>query len=138
MTIQQQKSFWFNSLKATIKHLNQNEKLQLTKFFRSCSENTERIIFREAVSHFFNFIQKFKSNISTKMLKIYFVYFLWIAFHFENVGDFIESEEFYEEYELENENVDLEFFLAFEPEVLQHFEVDDSTEQPLIHGARIC
>ena len=68
------------------------------------------------------FLKKKNIILTMNKFKIYFTYFLWVGFHFVDIGALKEASAYYESYNMKNEGIDLEDFLSYEEEVLEFFE----------------
>ena len=94
----------------------------LINFIQLCGQKTNVEELTEGMSHFYEFLEMKKTKISSKAAKIYFVLFLWIGFHFLNIGDFKSSSLYYQTFDLNSHGIQLLEFNSYEEEVLKFFE----------------
>jgi len=115
----------FENMKEFIEALNYTEEKKLLMFLDSSIKKTSNDEVAHAMDQMDFFLKKNNIKITTKLFKICFIYFIWVGFHFVNIGDFQHAEAYHMYYNLKKEGIELEEFLYYEAGVLEFFE--DST-----------
>ena len=102
--------------------MSDDEESELLKFLDNAIKKTADDEIFHGMHHFDIFLKKKNIKLKIDLFKIYFIYFLWVGYHFSNVGAQLNSNSFYEFFDLKVEGIEIERFLFYESEVLEFFE----------------